>query len=153
MLKSNLIRLLVLIMLLVSFGCVPAIGVDPTPMPGAMETTIAQMIEAALTQTAQSIPPTAIPTDTPPFTFTPEPPTVTPTLAWTPTPVFTATPSVPLIGVSVATNCRVGPGRVYDRVGALVVGQTAEVMGRNNAGNYWYIRNPSRTTEFCWLWV
>jgi hypothetical protein len=117
-----------------------------------METTVAQMIVVALTQTAQSIPPTALPTDTPLFTFTPEPPTVTPTLTWTPTPVFTATPTVPLISVSVATNCRVGPGRIYDRVGALLVGQTAEVIGRNNAGNYWYIRNPSRTTDFCWLW-
>ena len=153
MLKTKPILLSVAVLVLVSLACViPSVSVAPTPLPGAMETQVAQMIAVALTQTAQSIPPTAIPTDTPPFTFTPETPSLTPTSTWTPTPVFTNTPAVPLISVSVATNCRVGPGRVYDRVGALVVGQTAEVIGRNNAGNYWYIRNPNRTTDFCWLW-
>jgi hypothetical protein len=46
----------------------------------------------------------------------------------------------------------VGPGKVYDRVGALLVGQVAEVVGRDYTGNYWYIRNPSRPNEYCWLW-
>jgi hypothetical protein len=151
-LKTHPILLSVTILLLVSFGCsVPGVA---TPDPGAMETTVAQMIAVALTQTAQSQPitPIVIPTDTPPFTFTPESPTLTPTETLTPTPIFTSTPAVPQISVSVATNCRVGPGRVYDRVGALLVGQVAEVAGRNNTGNYWYIRNPNRNTEFCWLW-
>jgi hypothetical protein len=70
----------------------------------------------------------------------------------TPSPVFTSTPLVPLISVSVATNCRVGPGRVYDRVGALLVGEMAEVYGRNDQGTYWYIRNPDSNGGFCWLW-
>ncbi|HSL28566.1 MAG TPA: SH3 domain-containing protein, partial [Anaerolineales bacterium] len=48
-------------------------------------------------------------------------------------------------------NCRVGPGRAYDRVGALLVGQVAEVIGRNQVGNYWYIREPGRNVT-CWLW-
>lgn len=153
MLKHRFILLSVTVLLVASLACVvPSVSIAPTADPGAMETTVAQMIAAALTQTAQSIPPTAIPTDTPPFTFTPELPTLTPTVTLTSTPVFTATPVVPLIGVSVATNCRVGPGRIYDRVGALLVGQFAEVVGRNNAGNYWYIRNPSRSTDYCWLW-
>ena len=65
----------------------------------------------------------------------------------TPTPVFTSTPGIPLISVTVATNCRVGPGKVYDRVGALLVGQVAEVVGRNLNGNYWYIRNPNTPTD------
>ena len=153
MLKHQPILLPVTILLVASLACVvPSVSIAPTPMPGAMETTVAQMIDAALTQTAQSVPPTAIPTDTPIFTNTPEPPTFTPTVTLTSTPVFTVTPVVPMVSVSVATNCRLGPGRVYDRVGALLVGQTAEVAGRNNAGNYWFIRNPSRTTDYCWLW-
>jgi hypothetical protein len=69
-----------------------------------------------------------------------------------PTPVFTSTPAIPLISVTVPTNCRVGPGRVYDRVGALLVGEVAEVVGRNLNGNYWYIRNPDQSNGFCWLW-
>jgi hypothetical protein len=46
----------------------------------------------------------------------------------------------------------VGPGRAYDRVGALLVGEVAEVVGRNANGEYWYIRNPRQPGGFCWLW-
>jgi hypothetical protein len=116
-----------------------------------MGTAIAQTIAAAVTQTSQVlIPITNL--ETPTATFTPEPPTVTPTITLTSTPVYTFTPLIPLISVSVATNCRVGPGRAYDRVGALLVGEVAEVMGRSTAGDYWYIRNPDSGPEFCWLW-
>jgi hypothetical protein len=59
---------------------------------------------------------------------------------------------VPLISVSVDTNCRVGPGKIYDRLGALLVGETAEVAGIDPTGRYWYIRNPDQPGGFCWLW-
>jgi hypothetical protein len=59
---------------------------------------------------------------------------------------------IPQISVSVATNCRVGPGKIYDRVGALLVGEVAEVYGRTSDGTYWYIRNPNSSGGFCWLW-
>jgi hypothetical protein len=65
---------------------------------------------------------------------------------------FTLTPVVPLISVSVPTNCRSGPGKVYDLLGYLLVGETAEVYGRSAAGDYWYIRNPDSPSTFCWLW-
>jgi len=153
MLKTNPTLLAVPILLLtLSYGCgVP--GVFP-PDSNLMGTAVAQTIEAALTQTAQSRPitPIVIPTDTPLFTFTPEPPTHTPTETLTPIPIFTSTPAIPQISVSVATNCRVGPGRIYDRVGALLVGQVAEVIGRDSTGNYWYIPNPNSSSGFCWLW-
>ncbi|MBN1303798.1 MAG: hypothetical protein JXA13_05130 [Anaerolineales bacterium] len=63
-----------------------------------------------------------------------------------------ATPSVPQVWVSVDTNCRVGPGKIYDRVGGLMVGETAEVVARNSSNTYWYIRNPDAPGSFCWLW-
>jgi hypothetical protein len=85
-------------------------------------------------------------------TFTPELPTLSPTVTLTPIPLFTSTSMLPLISVSVATNCRAGPGIVYDRVGALLVGEVAEVLGRNDTANYWYIRNPNQSNGFCWLW-
>jgi hypothetical protein len=119
----------------------------PAPDPNFVNTAVAQTLVAIQTGGAPSVTP-LVPTST----FTPEPPTITPTTTLSPTPVFTVTPSVPLISVSVATNCRVGPGRVYDRVGALLVGETAEVIGRNPAGNYWYIANPDVRDGFCWLW-
>jgi hypothetical protein len=37
-------------------------------------------------------------------------------------------------------------------VGALLIGEIAEVVGRNPTGNYWYIRNPDQSNGFCWLW-
>jgi hypothetical protein len=52
----------------------------------------------------------------------------------------------------VPTNCRVGPGRVYRRVGAILVGEVAEVYGRDPTGRYWYIRNPDSRSGFCWAW-
>jgi len=46
----------------------------------------------------------------------------------------------------------VGPGKAYDRVGALVVGEITEIVGRDPSGNYWYVRNPDSPGGFCWLW-
>ena len=115
-------------------------AVMSTMIAGATQTTIAGTTPTSL------ISPSPLPTSTPDF------PTATFTATLSPTPVFTATSTIPQVSVSVATNCRVGPGRVYDRVGALLVGQVAEVVGRNQTNNYWYIRNPNDSNGFCWLW-
>lgn len=148
---SNPILLSVSVLLVLSLACVAPTIVSVTPDPNWPSTAIAQTVSAALTQTGQPLLPTLGPA-TPTNTFLAEPPTFTPTITLTPTPLFTATPTVPLITVSVATNCRVGPGRVYDRVGALLVGEFAEIVGRDLNGNYWYIRNPDSSNGFCWLW-
>src|SRR5688572_26013148 len=127
-------------------------GISP-PDSNSVNTAIAQTIIVGLTQSATAFVPTAIvESPTLPFTLTPELPTLTPTTTLSPAPVFGVTPVVPQISVSVPTNCRVGPGRVYDRVGALLLGEVAKVVGRNPAGDYWLIRNPNRNNEFCWLW-
>ncbi len=70
----------------------------------------------------------------------------------TPTLYFTPTPFLPQISVSVATNCRVGPGKIYDQVGALPVGKTVQVYARDPSGMYWYIKNPDSSGEYCWVW-
>jgi hypothetical protein len=85
-------------------------------------------------------------------TFTPAPPTLTPTATLTPLPIFSVTPLIPMISVSVPTNCRVGPGKAYRMVGALLVGETVQVYARDPAGDYWYIRNPDSPSEYCWVW-
>jgi hypothetical protein len=153
MLRTKPIFLTVIILLIVSLACVLP-SVVSTPDSNMIGTAIAQTMAAVAGQTqfAPSMVPIIQVSDTPIFTFTPEPPTVTPTITLTSTPVFTSTPLIPLISVSTPTNCRVGPGKVYDRVGALLVGEVAEVIGRDLTGNYWYIRNPDGGTEFCWLW-
>jgi len=68
-----------------------------------------------------------------------------------PTITLTATPTVPMATVSVNTNCRTGPGVVYDLIGALLVGEQAVVVGKFSAGNYWIINNPD-SSGTCWLW-
>lgn len=144
MLKFTRILGAVTVLLITALACSTQVSTVPTLDPNSINTSIAQTVSVGTTQTAQAF--IALASPTPSLV----PPTATPTLS--PTPEFTATPSVPLITVSVATNCRVGPGRIYDRIGALLVGEVAEVVGRDSAGNYWYIRNPDRPDGFCWLW-
>jgi uncharacterized protein YgiM (DUF1202 family) len=84
----------------------------------------------------------ALSTNTPQFTFTPS---ITPTLT------FTFTPTVPMVSVSIATNCRSGPGNPYSILGVLATGQSAQVVGQNTQIGYWIIQLPS-TGVTCWLW-
>jgi len=79
-------------------------------------------------------------------------PQATATPALTATSTLTPTPSVPMVSVSLATNCRSGPGTVYDLLGQLPVGQAAIVLGRDGTGQYWIINNPSNPGSTCWLW-
>lgn len=64
---------------------------------------------------------------------------------------LTPTQEKPIVSVSVDTNCRSGPGKIYDWIGALLVGENAEVVGRSVDGQYWVIKNPDRAGN-CWLW-
>ena len=59
--------------------------------------------------------------------------------------------AVPLVSVSMATDCRTGPGQVYDPVGVLNPGQVSEAVGLSPEGDYWLIRDPASPTTLCWL--
>ncbi len=86
-------------------------------------------------------------------TNTPIPlPTITPTIAASPTPNRTATPSIPIVSVSLDTNCRTGPGKAYDIVGALLIGESTEITGKNTSSGYWIVKNPDNPSKTCWLW-
>ncbi len=173
---TNRIHLPLAVWLIASIACaVPAISI---PNEGAISTAAAQTVIAGLTQNAPQIlssptldvfpamaasltpeSSTAAPSATSTLTETVTPTetiiptqTFTPTQTLLPTQVFTPTMEFTLITVSVATNCRVGPGKVYPMVGALLVGETARVYARNSLGNYWYIRNPDIPSDFCWVW-
>ncbi|MGD8404598.1 MAG: hypothetical protein PVJ21_13125 [Anaerolineales bacterium] len=115
----------------------------PSQAPGtatAESDIMATATALALTFAAQGSQPAAteIPSSTPL-------PTNTATLA------FTSTPTVPMVTVSVNTNCRTGPGIIYDLIGGLLVGEQAVVVGKFSAGNYWIINNPD-SSGTCWLW-
>lgn len=121
---------------------------SPTPTQLSREachTEAAQTIEAKLTMTALAQP-SATATETPS-------PTDTPTIAPTSPPLLTVTSSLPSISASVGTNCRLGPSTAYDPpVGVLLPGQTSEVHGRNDGSTWWYITNPTKPGQFCWVW-
>ncbi len=169
-LNTQYIRLMIIILLLVgaSLACNTPSGESSESTSGenlgevSIATAVAQTMAAkAENSDTPLIPSTEIPiatdtplptaTDTPLPTETPTPgPTDTPTP--TPTNTFTPTPDVPMVQVSVSTNCRQGPGKVYDKLGALLVGEEAEVVAKDPEGSYWYIRNPDKSGGFCWLW-
>jgi hypothetical protein len=150
MLKAILKPLLSSVLLIALQACVPG---AITPDPDSINTVIAQTIAVAQTRTSEpGVPVTG--DESPTLTPSPEPPsaTQTPSATLIPTPIFTSTSAVPEVSVSVSTNCRIGPGVVYARVGGLLVGEVAEVVGRHTTRDYWIIRNPDRPGEPCWLW-
>ncbi len=78
--------------------------------------------------------------------------TLTPPWTRTAEPISTPTPIVPSISVSVPTNCREGPGLPYDMVGALLVGEKAQVLAVDPTRMFWYIPNPNSPGDYCWVW-
>src|SRR5688572_6802603 len=117
-------QVFIFLLLIVSLACgLPNITI---PDSNSISTAAAETILAGLTQNTALA--SQEPTFTPTFTSIPETPSITLTLTQTltPTATYTSTSAITLITVSVATNCRNGPGIVYGRVGALLVNQTAE---------------------------
>jgi hypothetical protein len=150
MLKRPPILVSAAVLAIAALACSQTSPPVPPQDPNAVNTTIAQTVAARQTEAALANPPTAT------FTASSLPPTLTlePTLSATPdTPEFTPTLETPLITVSVDTNCRVGPGAEFERVGILLVGETAEIVGREPKGEHWLIRNPDEgDVEYCWVW-
>lgn len=68
-----------------------------------------------------------------------------------PGPASTAAPSAPTASVTQTTNCRTGPSASYDIVTTLNVGQSAVIVGKDTADNYWIVNNPNENGT-CWLW-
>lgn len=139
--RNTLFYLIVMIMLVLQACNLPNAAATEEP-------TVDPMVAVDLTLTAVAgltTPTEALPT------FTPLP-SLTPTLASTATPNFTPTPSFAYVTLSEATNCRVGPGLVYELVDTFLIGQTIEVVGKHPFDNYWYVRSPNNANVYCWMW-
>lgn len=97
------------------------------------ETSIARMTEAAGSAVAS--------------------PEATPTLepAQAPAETPTSTPCIPLAAATANANVRSGPDTAYDIVGYLELGKTAEVAGRNDANNWWYIKYAGASGGYAWI--
>lgn len=138
--KKYSISVVVILLWLASLACGGTVPV-PTLDPNAAQTAIvATMVAIQLTESA--IPAGAV-------TPTLQLPTITASPSFTPEPTGTST--IPMISVTVDTNCRTGPGKEYERVGILLVGETTEIVGRDAFGQYWYVRNPDVGPQFCWM--
>lgn len=130
-----------LIMTLLCAAC----GAPPTVTdPPELQTAIAETVEAL---TWNAIDTAAAPTATPSATAS-----ATPTLTLTPTITTTPTPTVITASVSMTSNCRSAPSAGSSPLGAIEAGETVELVGRTTFPNYWYVSNPDRPGEYCWLW-
>jgi hypothetical protein len=57
----------------------------------------------------------------------------------------------PTVTVNLDTNCRRGPGKAYEIIGDLQVGEVGQVIGNYPEADYWVIIEPTLGRE-CWLW-
>jgi len=90
----------------------------------------------------QTMPAEAVPTGTA---------TLTPTQTRTPKPSATSTPEPPAAEVVRESNCRIGPGGIYKLVATYQVGQLLDVVARDLGGGYWFVQNPEKPEEQCYL--
>ena len=81
----------------------------------------------------------------------PDPTTPTPSPTSTPLPTFTSTPA-PLANITGNTNCRTGPGSVYDLLHTYLAGNQVELLGKSPDGFFWYTSDQAGIVPDCWLW-
>lgn len=110
-------------------------------------------LNVALTQFAASqtaaVPPVVEPSAT---VSAPTAEPYTPTASRTPEPTFTPTIGGVWLTVQENTNCRAGPGSIYGFLGLINAGQQVEAVGRSTVNDYFYIKNPTSYSDYCWLW-
>lgn len=142
-------------MLICVSGCVPSADISEEYIAiGLTQTMLAKSVAnqpVSESQPNQPIPeaqqaPAAANTNTPTSTIT-----LSPTITLTATNTLTPTLDKPMVSVSENTNCRTGPGKDYDIIGALLINEQAEVIGQSTDGIYWIIKNPDAAGD-CWLW-
>ncbi len=66
-------------------------------------------------------------------------------------PTITPTPT-PWVNISGNTNCRFGPGSVYDLIKTYLAGDQALLLGKNAGEDFWYIQDTEQDNLYCWLW-
>lgn len=117
-------------------------------MPGSSATDEASPpTEPSTTDITATIESTSTPTEIVPT----ETPTVTATETPLPEPSATATPEPPMAEVVRETNCRVGPAGNYDLVATYQTGQLLEVAAKDLGAGYWFVKNPEKPEEECYL--
>lgn len=78
-------------------------------------------------------------------------PSLTATETPLPEPSATPTAEIPIAEVVRESNCRVGPAGNYDLVATYQIGQKLEIVAKDLGAGYWFIRNPEKDEEQCYL--
>lgn len=150
--KNNKYSILLIIMItgIAFFSTACGNRLDEAAFLEALDTAVAatdeaQAAELESTKDAQAA---FTPTETPAPTST-DTPTLEPTSTSTPVPENLEPITVE---VSLDTNCRSGPGKVYPYLGGLYVGEESTVHGIDPSGAWLYIANPDINDEYCWIW-
>ncbi len=71
-----------------------------------------------------------------------------------PTPTPAAAPIAncsPIITTNTDANVRGGPGQVYNILGVIPLGGTAQVAGKNSEGTWWYIQFAAGPGGYAWI--
>lgn len=135
---SNLLCLLITAGLILSACNLPDANATAEVSPPTEQAAATVTATLELTATQTEIPPTETPTATATETLTPEP-------------TATATPVVITARVGRESNCRVGPAGNYDLVATYQDGQMLEVVAKDLGGGYWFVRNPEKPEEQCYI--
>jgi hypothetical protein len=118
------------------------------PAPDSAATATLESLATEVQATLVGVP-TPIDQPTPPDQPTPAD---TPTPVASPTPVPTATIEPARAHVNENTNCRSGPGVVYDHVYTALAGSDLVIVGRSTVADYVIVQIPGELGT-CWLWT
>jgi hypothetical protein len=137
-----------IVLAIVTLSCSTTSEKPPTPDLEAMLQAAIQQTQAfenavntQLAQAAQVVPPLAA---------TQEQPAQLPPTQESPT--VQSTPSVPMLSVSMDSNCREGPSaEIWKAIGAVLVGQKAEIVAKYDQGHWYIVKNPANPNERCWV--
>jgi len=124
------------------------------PAEEATQTMQAVATEAQATLDAASQPTPAeasTATSAPPAASSTPAPSDTP--AVTDTPANTPTPTIPIAHVNQNTNCRTGPGTMYDLRYTAGAGSNLTIVGRTTLNDYLIVNDPNHPGQTCWLWL
>ncbi len=148
--KWRLFSVLLVLSLLLASCNLPVRSNDQTV--SVMQTQIA--LNVALTQVAGTLTAMAQPATQPaqPTATLTAAPLEQPTNTLTPEPSLTPTEGGVWLTLNENTNCRSGPGSMYELLATIKKGESVQASARNPYDDYFYVRYPTPYNEYCWLW-
>ncbi|HSB91411.1 MAG TPA: hypothetical protein VLD63_15450 [Anaerolineales bacterium] len=105
---------------------------------------LATQVQATLVGLPTPAEVTAVPSATP---IPPGEPSATPTIPPSPTAVS------PVARVNENTNCRTGPGTIYDHDYTALKGSALDIVGQSSVPEYVIVAVPGEPGHTCWLWT